>query len=75
MIARFGTTQDGLTPLSLDFSDEGVPLEGETTVVGGLEAASAYAPFFERDLRKAYAHLFPAPEPEAAGPEAPGGDF
>ncbi len=75
MIAQIGTTQDGLTPLSVDFSDEGVSLVGETTVVGGPEAASAYAPFFERDLRKAYAHLFPAPEPETAGPEAPGGEF
>jgi len=75
MIAQIGTTQDGLTPLSVDFSDEGVQLTGETTVAGGAEAAAAYAPFFAGDLRKAYAHLFPVPEPETAGPAAPGGEF
>lgn len=55
---------DGITLIGVDFSDEGVALQGETTVKGGTEQAEKYLPAFERDLRENYRDLFPVPEPE-----------
>lgn len=52
------------TKLVIVFSDEGVNLTGETVVMGDEAAAMAYAPFFEADLRRNNAKLFPQPEPE-----------
>ena len=52
------------TKLTIDFSDEGVSLIGETEIVGDESAALAYAHFFEQDLRRNYAELFPVPEIE-----------
>ena len=61
------------TKLTIDFADEGAFLIGETEVVGDESAALAYAHFFEQDLRRNNAELFPVPEP-IEGPEMPGGD-
>ena len=61
------------TKLTIDFNDEGVNLIGETEVVGDESKALSYAPFFEQDLRRNNAELFPMPEPIEA-PEMPGGD-
>ena len=61
------------TKLIIDFNDEGVNLIGETEVAGDESAALAYAHFFEQDLRRNNAELFPVPEPIEA-PEMPGGD-
>ena len=43
---------DKLTMLTVDFSDEGVSLVGETEVVGDENKALSYAPFFEADLHR-----------------------
>lgn len=48
--------------LTMDFSDENVSLVGETVVVGSEEDAVSYARFFEADLRRINADLFPMPE-------------
>jgi len=58
---------NGTHQIQVSFSDEGVALEGETTVKGTLEDAERYVSVFERDLRTNYAHLFPQPEPEEEG--------
>ena len=64
---------DKHTQLEIDFSDENVTLTGSTLVAGDESAALAYAHFFEQDLRRNNAELFPVPEPIEA-PEMPGGD-
>ena len=58
---------NGTHRIQVSFSDEGVALEGETTVKGSPEDAERYVPVFERDLKTNYAHLFPQPEPEEEG--------
>ena len=55
---------NGTHKIQVSFSDEGVALEGETTVKGSPEDAERYVSVFERDLRINYAHLFPQPELE-----------
>ena len=74
MIATTEIINDKRTKLILDFSDEGVSLVGETEVVGDEGKALAYAPFFEQDLRRNNAELFPVPEMPEASEEMPGGD-
>lgn len=56
------TTSGNITEIVVDFSDENVELVGRTSVIGDQQKAEAYLPFFERDLRRNYAHLFPQPE-------------
>ena len=73
MIATTEIINDKRTKLILDFSDENIVLVGETEVVGDESKALAYAHFFEQDLRRNNAELFPVPEPIEA-PEMPGGD-
>ena len=58
---------NGTHQIQVSFSDEGVALEGETTVKGTPEDAERYVSVFERDLRTNYAHLFPQSEPEEEG--------
>ena len=58
---------NGTHRIQVSFSDEGVALEGETTVKGSPEDAERYVSVFERDLRTNYAHLFPQSEPEEEG--------
>ena len=72
MIITSEVISEKLTKLTIDFSDEGIELVGGTEVVGDEDAARAYASFFEADLRRNNAELFPVPEIEA--PEMPGGD-
>ena len=72
MIIATEIISEKLTKLTIDFTDEGVFLIGETEVVGNEDTARAYASFFEADLRRNNAELFPVPEIEA--PEMPGGD-
>ena len=64
MITTTEIINDKRTKLILDFSDEGVSLVGETEVVGDESKALSYAPFFEQDLRRNNAELFPVPEIE-----------
>ena len=74
MITTTEIIDDKKTKLIIDFNDEGVNLIGETEVVGNTDTARAYAPFFEQDLRRNNAELFPVPEMPEASEEMPGGD-
>ena len=70
MITTTEIIDEKLTKLTIDFSDENVVLVGETEVVGDESKALSYAPFFEQDLRRNNAELFPVPEieiPEMGG--------
>lgn len=61
-------TQAGnISILGVSFVDEGVELTEHIRVDGDERAALAYLPFFERDLRRNYAHLFPQPEQPEGG--------
>ena len=64
MIATTEIIDDKRTKLTIDFSDENVVLVGKTEVVGDESQALAYAHFFEQDLRRNNAELFPIPEIE-----------
>lgn len=67
MITNTEIISEKLTKLTIDFVDEGVSLVGETEVVGNEDTARGYASFFEADLRRNNAELFPQPEPEMGG--------
>ena len=62
MIATTEIIDDKRTKLTIDFNDENITLVGETEVVGDESKALAYAHFFEQDLRRNNAELFPVPE-------------
>lgn len=62
MITTTEVISEKLTKLTIDFTDENVVLVGETEVVGDESKALSYAPFFEADLRRNNAELFPVPE-------------
>ena len=64
MIATTEIINDKRTKLTIDFNDENITLVGETEVVGDESKALAYAHFFEQDLRRNNAELFPVPEIE-----------
>lgn len=71
MMINTQTVDNNRTRLTVDFMDEGVDLTGTMLVVGDESAALSYAPFFEADLRRNNAELFPVPEmPE----NIPGGE-
>ena len=74
MIATTEIIDDKRTKLTIDFNDENITLVGETEVVGDESKALSYAPFFEQDLRRNNAELFPVPEMPEASEEMPGGD-
>ena len=74
MITNTEIISEKLTKLTIDFSDENIVLVGETEVVGDESKALSYAPFFEQDLRRNNAELFPVPEMPEAPEEMPGGD-
>ena len=74
MITTIEIIGEKLTKLTIDFSDENVVLVGETEVVGDESAALAYAHFFEQDLRRNNAELFPVPEMPEASEEMLGGE-
>ena len=67
MITTTEIIGEKLTKLTIDFSDENIVLVGETEVVGDESAALAYAHFFEQDLRRNNAELFPQSETEMDG--------
>lgn len=62
MMHNITVLDNGTTKIEVDFSDEGVNLQGETFVKGGEEEAKNYLPTFEQDLRRNYSELFPEPE-------------
>ena len=62
MIATTEIINDKRTKLTIDFNDENITLVGETEVAGDESAVLAYAHFFEQDLRRNNAELFPQPE-------------
>lgn len=64
MIMSTSVIDEKHSGLVVDFSDENVSLVGETVVVGSEEDAVSYARFFEADLRRINAELFPIPEME-----------
>lgn len=64
MIIATEVISEKLTKLTIDFTDEGVFLIGETEVVGNEDTARAYASFFAQDLRRNNAELFLVPEIE-----------
>ena len=74
MITTTEIIDDKRTKLIIDFNDEGVNLIGETEVVGDEGKVLSYASFFEQDLRRNHAELFPVPEMPEASEEMPGGD-
>ena len=50
-----------ITEINVDFSDEGVNLQGSVKVVGEWQQ---YLKTFEQDMRNNHKSLFPLPEPE-----------
>lgn len=62
---EFTTTYrgDGITEIAVDFNDEGVDLQGTTTVIGDEAKARSYAQIFAQDLRRNNRHKFPLPQP------------
>ena len=74
MIATTEIINDKRTKLTIDFNDENITLVGETEVVWDESKALSYAHFFEQDLRRNNAELFPMPEMPEASEEMPGGD-
>lgn len=71
---KFEITEVGqLSIIGISFDDEGVELTEHTTVVGDKQAALKYLPFFEKDCRQNYAHLFPQPEPAQGSVDYEGG--
>ena len=67
MMINTQTVDNNRTRLTADFMDEGVDLTGTMLVAGDESAALAYAHFFEADLRRNNAELFPQPDPEMGG--------
>lgn len=57
-----------ITKLTVDFSDEDIDLQGETTVKGTEEDAEKYVDTFAKDLKRNNIELFPKP-PEPEHPE------
>ena len=58
---------DGTTTIQVDFADEGVGVQGQTSIKGGEVEALRYLPTFEADLRRNFADLFPIPEMPPGG--------
>ena len=74
MMINTQTVDNNRTRLTVDFMDEGVDLTGTMLIASDESAALAYAHFFEADLRRNNAELFPVPEMPDAPEEMPGGD-
>ena len=55
-----------ITQIDVDFSDEGVNLQGSVKVVGEWQQ---YLKTFEQDMRNNNRSLFPLPEPEPTDEE------
>jgi hypothetical protein len=52
---------NNITKLTVDFSDEGIDLQGETTVKGERTDAEKYVKTFAKDLKINNIELFPKP--------------
>jgi len=72
MTYKITDLEDGRIEIEISFLDEDIDLVGKTTIIGEENDAKKYLPFFEKDLRVNYSHLFPIPEPEPILEE---GDF
>lgn len=64
MITNIQPLENGQHQIDIDYADEGIELDGHTTIIGDYEHARAYAEIFDRDLRNTYSHLFPVAEPD-----------
>ena len=62
MTYTFTLNPDGTTTIQVDFSDENVNLQGQTSIKGGVVEAMRYLPVFEADLRRNFTDLFSVPE-------------
>jgi hypothetical protein len=62
MMYTLTVNPDGPTTIQVDFADEGVGVQGQTSIKGGEAEALRYLPVFETDLRRNFADLFPVPE-------------
>lgn len=51
----------GFWLLGVDYHDEGIDLKVEKKFAGSEDAAKAYVPVLDADVRERYAHLFPLP--------------
>lgn len=58
---------DNTATISVSFLDEGIDLQGNTSVKGGVAEALRYLPLFEADLRRNFSYLFPLPEMQQGG--------
>lgn len=58
---------DNTASISVSFLDEGIDLQGNTSVKGGVAEALRYLPVFEADLRRNFSDLFPLPEMPQGG--------
>lgn len=63
MTSNITALTDNRQQIDLDYADEGIELQGSTTIIGDTARAASYVEVFDRDLRKTYSHLFPQPEP------------
>lgn len=58
---------DNTASISVSFLDEGIDLQGNTSVKGGEAEALRYLPVFEADLRRNFSDRFPLPEMPQGG--------
>ncbi len=54
--------EEGKQKVEIDFSDENVDVQAETTVIGDEADAQRYLPVFEKDIRRQNRHKFPEPK-------------
>lgn len=52
---------DGTAVLRINYLDEGIKLQGETSVKGDKVIAERYVAIFDADLRRNNSELFPPP--------------
>ena len=55
---------NGTTTIQVDFTDEGVELQGSISIKGDTKQAEQYLPIFEKDLRQNFAEKFPMQDTE-----------
>jgi len=55
--------EEGKQKIEIDFSDENVDVQAETTVLGSEADAQRYKNTFGNDIKRQNRHKFPQPEP------------
>jgi len=55
--------EEGKQKIEIDFSDEDVDVQAETTVLGSETDAQRYVSTFANDIKRQNRHKFPQPEP------------